>query len=144
MAYRILLRRDSSINWETQNPVLLSGEPGYETDTGKLKIGDGASQWLSLNYYMGATGSSGITGATGSSGITGPTGFSGITGPTGAGSTGANTFYGNQTITGGTAGTLILSGALSLDFPNDAYAATGGVPLYGVYHSSGMMKIRLT
>jgi len=126
MAYRILLRRDSSINWETQNPVLLSGEPGYETDTGKLKIGDGASQWLSLNYYMGATGSSGITG------------------PTGAGSTGANTFYGNQTITGGTAGTLILSGALSLDFPNDAYAATGGVPLYGVYHSSGMMKIRLT
>lgn len=126
MAYRILLRRDSSTNWETQNPVLLSGEPGYETDTGKLKVGDGSSQWLSLNYYIGATGSAGITG------------------PAGAGSTGPNTFYGNQTITGGTAGTLILTGALSLNFPDDASAATGGVPLYGVYHSSGTMKIRLS
>jgi len=41
MAYRILLRRDSSENWSTSNTVLMAGEPGYVTDTGRLKIGDG-------------------------------------------------------------------------------------------------------
>ena len=82
MAYRILLRRDSSINWETQNPVLLSGEPGYETDTGKLKIGDGSSMWSDLDYYVGATGAQGIQGDTGATGPTGATGATGPTGPT--------------------------------------------------------------
>jgi hypothetical protein len=128
MAYRILLRRDSSTNWETQNPVLLSGEPGYETDTGKLKIGNGSAIWSSLGYYSGATGDTGPIGPTGD---------------TGAGSTGPNTFYGNQTISGGTSGTLILAGATDLNFPDDPSAATGGVPLYGIYHDNGSIKIRL-
>lgn len=58
MAYRIILRRDTSANWTTQNPVLLQGEPGYETDTGKLKIGNGENAWNSLAYFeVGATGS---------------------------------------------------------------------------------------
>jgi hypothetical protein len=144
MAYRIILRRDSSTNWESNDPVLLSGEPGYETDTGKLKIGDGSSLWSSLDYYHGTTGPTGETGSQGSTGPTGNTGSQGVTGPTGAGSTGPNTFYGNQTISGGTSGTLILSGASSLNFPDDASAATGGVPLYGIYHNSGTLKIRLT
>lgn len=51
MAYRILLRRDSSENWSTSNTVLMAGEPGYVTDTGKLKIGDGTSTWADLSYY---------------------------------------------------------------------------------------------
>jgi hypothetical protein len=59
MAYRILLRRDTSTNWSENNPVLASGEPGYETDTGKLKIGDGSTTWNDLSEV-------GITGATGS------------------------------------------------------------------------------
>lgn len=67
MAYRILLRRDTSENWITADTILLEGEPGYETDTGKLKIGDGSSAWTSLDYYGG-------TGATGSQGPMGPTG----------------------------------------------------------------------
>jgi hypothetical protein len=50
MAYRILLRRDTSIQWEYNNPVLLTGEQGYETDTGRLKIGDGQSNWTDLPY----------------------------------------------------------------------------------------------
>ena len=61
MAYRILLRRDSSENWNTGNPVLMSGEPGYSTDTGELKIGDGVTAWISLPSYNGI----GPTGATG-------------------------------------------------------------------------------
>jgi hypothetical protein len=137
MAYRILLRRDSSANWETNNPVLLSGEPGYETDTGKLKIGDGVSTWSDLNEY--------ITGPTGEIGVTGPTGSIGVTGPTGSAGTGPNIFYGNQTIgpSGGTASTLILAGYASLGFTGDAPAAAAGVPLGGMYHTAGALKIRL-
>lgn len=129
MAYRIILRRDGSSNWESQNPVLLLGEPGYETDSGKIKIGDGASIWSALDYYIGATGG---------------TGNIGVTGPTGAGGTGANTFYGNQTIVGGTTGTLIIAGYSVLNFASDASAATGGVPLGGVYHNAGDLKIRIS
>ena len=40
MPYRILLRRDFSINWSYNDPVLMLGEPGVESDTGRLKIGD--------------------------------------------------------------------------------------------------------
>ena len=50
MAYRILLRRDNLINWNYNEPVLLSGEAGYVTDTGRLKIGDGQSNWSALPY----------------------------------------------------------------------------------------------
>jgi hypothetical protein len=50
MAYRITLRRDTSLNWSNNNPVLLSGEPGYETDLGGFKIGDGSTPWTDLIY----------------------------------------------------------------------------------------------
>jgi hypothetical protein len=48
----ILLRRNSSVQWATLNPILLSGEQGYETDTGKMKIGNGHRRWLELEYYL--------------------------------------------------------------------------------------------
>ena len=32
------------------NPILRQGEPGFEYDTGKLKIGDGFTPWLALPY----------------------------------------------------------------------------------------------
>jgi energy-converting hydrogenase Eha subunit A len=86
MAYRIVLRRDTSVNWEENNPVLLSGEPGYETDSHMMKMGDGITPWASLDYYItGSTGPIGATGANGM-GITGAAGADGIgiTGPTGA------------------------------------------------------------
>ena len=47
---RILLRRDTSSNWTSGNAVLASGEVGYETNTGKFKIGNGATAWTSLSY----------------------------------------------------------------------------------------------
>lgn len=46
----IEFRRDISANWTSVNPTLASGEPGFETDTGKLKIGDGSTSWSSLPY----------------------------------------------------------------------------------------------
>ena len=83
MPYRILLRRDNSLNWTYNDPVLMSGEPGYETDTNMFKIGDGQKPWSALSYYSGTTGPSGAVGATG---------------PAGAAGTGANIFYGDQNI----------------------------------------------
>ena len=51
---RIRLRRDTSANWSAANPVLLSGEPGYATDTGSFKIGDGITPWNNLPYANGS------------------------------------------------------------------------------------------
>lgn len=47
---RIQLRNDTAENWNTQNPVLLKGEMGVETDTGKTKIGNGTAHWKDLKY----------------------------------------------------------------------------------------------
>lgn len=52
MAMKILLRRDLKANWERKNPVLANGEPGFERDTGRMKIGDGSARWLDLDYYV--------------------------------------------------------------------------------------------
>jgi hypothetical protein len=54
MATEIKLRRDISTNWTSTNPILAQGEPGYETDTGKLKLGDGTTAWASLAYQAAA------------------------------------------------------------------------------------------
>jgi len=49
----IQLRHDTSTNWTTYNPVLLEGEVGIETDTNKMKIGDGTTAYNSLEYFGG-------------------------------------------------------------------------------------------
>ena len=50
MATQIKLKRDTSANWASINPVLAPGEPGYELDTAKLKIGDGTTAYNSLPF----------------------------------------------------------------------------------------------
>jgi hypothetical protein len=50
MSVQIKLRRDTSANWAIVNPVLGLGEPGLETDTLKIKYGDGTSPWNSIPY----------------------------------------------------------------------------------------------
>jgi hypothetical protein len=45
-------RRDTAATWTSTNPTLAAGEPGYETDTFKLKIGDGSTAWTSLAYFV--------------------------------------------------------------------------------------------
>lgn len=50
MALRIQLRRDTAANWVTNNPILLSGELGFETDTLKFKVGNG-SRWNATASY---------------------------------------------------------------------------------------------
>lgn len=43
-------RRNSASYWAEKNPVLAEGEPCFELDTGKLKVGDGTSNWSALGY----------------------------------------------------------------------------------------------
>jgi len=50
MSTVIKLRRDTYQNWIDNNPVLDVGEPGIETDTRKIKYGDGINPWTLLNY----------------------------------------------------------------------------------------------
>ena len=65
MADRIQIRRDTAANWTSANPVLAQAELGLETDTGKLKAGDGSTAWTSLSYYtLGTTGAAMYSDAT--------------------------------------------------------------------------------
>ena len=52
MAVKIQLRRDTAADWTAANTVLALGEPGVETDTLKLKVGDGTTAWTSLAYSI--------------------------------------------------------------------------------------------
>lgn len=58
-------RRDTAANWTSSDPTLADGEPGYETDTGKVKIGDGTTAWNGLPYQGAAAGVNSLDGITG-------------------------------------------------------------------------------
>jgi len=61
MANRIQLRRDTTANWESVDPILADGEPGYDIVTNEIRIGDGSLQWsqLSANTISGGGASTG-------------------------------------------------------------------------------------
>lgn len=62
------LRRATSTEWYLKNPILQPGEPGVETDTGQLKVGNAlCTPWNQLPYV-------GVAGPTGPVGPLGPTG----------------------------------------------------------------------
>jgi hypothetical protein len=50
MATTIKFKRNSSSGWATANTVLGAGEPGFERNTGNLKIGNGVTPWNELPY----------------------------------------------------------------------------------------------
>ncbi len=50
MAVQIQSRRDTAANWTSNDPTLATGEIGIETDTIKVKVGDGATAWTALDY----------------------------------------------------------------------------------------------
>jgi hypothetical protein len=50
----IQVRRDTAERWSRFNPLLSAGEPGFATDTGVLKIGDGFTPWNELASFVPA------------------------------------------------------------------------------------------
>jgi hypothetical protein len=57
---RVRWKRGTAADWASANPVLRLAEPGWETDTGKFKVGDGITAWNDLDYVnTGTTGGGG-------------------------------------------------------------------------------------
>lgn len=55
-------RHDLAANWTANNPVLLAGELGLESDTNQYKFGDGSTGWTGLPYAgVGPTGPTGAS-----------------------------------------------------------------------------------
>jgi len=67
---QIQVRRGTAAQWTSANPTLASGEWGFESDTGKAKIGNGSTVWTGLSYFGGTGTVSSITAGTGLSGGT--------------------------------------------------------------------------
>jgi hypothetical protein len=65
MATEIQFKSFTTSEWTTNQgllgnvPILINGEVGYESDTGKFKIGDGTNIWSALSYFQSGAGSSG-------------------------------------------------------------------------------------
>lgn len=48
-------RRGTAEQWTIVNPILASGEIGYETDNNRFKLGDGITVWSLLPYFVDET-----------------------------------------------------------------------------------------
>ena len=81
---RVQHRRKSASDWQNSEEILLAGELGVESDTGKVKVGDGTSRYTDLHYLTGPQGEQGDTGPRGNPGPQGPRGNTGPPGPRGA------------------------------------------------------------
>jgi hypothetical protein len=65
---QIQVRRGTASQWTSTNPTLSAGEFGFETDTNKLKCGNGSTAWNSLAYINNDGDITGVTAGTGISG----------------------------------------------------------------------------
>ena len=54
MSVRIQMRRGTTSEWNTADPILNEGEIGYNSTLTSFKIGDGESLWSELDYYQAA------------------------------------------------------------------------------------------
>jgi len=66
----IQLRKDTAANWTSANPTLANGQPGWESDTNKLKIGNGSTVWASLAYFGNAGTVTSVAFSGGTTGLT--------------------------------------------------------------------------
>jgi hypothetical protein len=68
MSSIIQIKRGTATAWTSANPTLNAGEMGFESDTKKMKVGDGSTAWTSLGYTVTDGDISGVTAGTGLSG----------------------------------------------------------------------------
>lgn len=76
---RVQHKRMSSSDWANSPLVLLDGELGVESDTGKVKVGNGRDRFASLQYLTGPKGDRGDRGETGPKGADGVMRFEELT-----------------------------------------------------------------
>jgi len=124
----IQIRRGTNSEWNNQNPILDTGEPGYDSTNKFFKIGDGSSTWTSLSSInltstnitdfssavnnllptISSSGNNRILTSTGTS-----TGITAETNLTFDGSflsiTGSGSFSGNITSSGNVSGSVLIS-----------------------------------
>jgi hypothetical protein len=55
MSTRMQQRKGTAEQWTSINPILASGELGWESDTNKFKMGDGVNSWANLGYFIDQT-----------------------------------------------------------------------------------------
>ena len=76
---RVQHKRMSSSDWANSPLVLLDGELGVESDTGKVKVGNGRDQFSALQYLTGPKGDRGERGEQGPKGADGVMRFEELT-----------------------------------------------------------------
>lgn len=76
---RVQHKRMSASDWASSSLVLLDGELGVESDTGKVKIGNGRDRFSALQYLTGPKGDRGERGETGPRGADGVMRFEALT-----------------------------------------------------------------
>ena len=76
---RVQHKRMSASDWASSTLVLLDGELGVESDTGKVKVGNGRDRFSALQYLTGPKGERGETGPTGPRGADGVMRFENLT-----------------------------------------------------------------
>ena len=74
---RVQHKRMPARDWASSTLVLLDGELGVETDTGKVKVGNGRDRFSALQYLTGPKGDRGETGPAGPKGADGVVRFEG-------------------------------------------------------------------
>ena len=76
---RVQHKRMSASDWASSTLVLLDGELGVESDTGKVKVGNGRDRFSALQYLTGPKGDRGERGETGPRGADGVMRFEELT-----------------------------------------------------------------
>lgn len=76
---RVQHKRMSARDWASSTLVLLDGELGVESDTGKVKVGNGRDRFSALQYLTGPKGDRGETGPVGPKGADGVMRFENLT-----------------------------------------------------------------
>ena len=104
MASIIQIRRDTATNWTSANPTLAQGELGLETDTLKVKAGDGSTAWNSASYLIDTGGYAAYSDTT-------------------ANFTGNLQKSGSPVVTAAYTGDVNVTGELIVDSYNETYAA---------------------
>ena len=76
---RVQHKRMSASDWASSTLILLDGELGIESDTGKVKVGTGRDRFSALQYLTGPKGDRGERGETGPRGADGVMRFEELT-----------------------------------------------------------------